>query len=367
MISTYEAAVALCAEYAPDLLPERERARLHPVSGDDWASTRLSGQIVHGLDLDEFLARTEAGIPWLVDGLIATGGITVFAGDPRSFKTTAALQLMFAVASGSDWLGHPLRLSGPVAYVGEEGSAHALSAQYRAFRALTPPQHPILTYHLQGLSPTRSEGWSQFVAEIRAAGVVLVVIDTLARTMEGDENDAAAMREYLAPLAELLRDGITVVLVHHFNKGGGDGRVGKRMRGSSALWGAVDGTLGFTRPTEGGRPLDDVVIAAETKYGEPETIRASFAPSVCLIVGLRGPILSPAGVAAVLREMEADQGAIPFRLLQARYPWVGEDKLRATLNEAIALGLVRSEGRGKNTCYRAVREEPAFEPFEEVV
>src|SRR5690606_30260777 len=77
---------------------------------------------------------------------------------------------------------------------------------------------------------------SAFIEQYQPLNPRLVVIDTLARSIPGgDENSATDMGRAIASCERIQRAiGATVMLVHHVNAGG------ERERGSSALRGAVD-------------------------------------------------------------------------------------------------------------------------------
>jgi len=78
--------------------------------------------------------------------------------------------------------------------------------------------------------------------------VALVILDTLARCMgAGDENSARDMGSFIAN-CDIIRANLacTVLIVHHSGKATGAG-----MRGSSALWGAVDTVARVTKNATG--------------------------------------------------------------------------------------------------------------------
>jgi hypothetical protein len=92
---------------------------------------------------------------------------------------------------------------------------------------------------LQLLNP---DDVAQFMADVQADKPAFIVIDTVARSMAGaNENDTAVMSHY-ANQAEALAKELTagLLLVHH------EGRNGLQ-RGSSALDGAVDSVLSVKR------------------------------------------------------------------------------------------------------------------------
>jgi hypothetical protein len=80
---------------------------------------------------------------------------------------------------------------------------------------------------------------------IEAVHPDLVIIDPLAKFMVGDENSTRDMGRLVAALDTLVEAyGIAIILVHHTGKPRETERSGgERLRGSSALFGAVDSVL----------------------------------------------------------------------------------------------------------------------------
>ena len=355
---TYDAAIELCREYTPDLLPPSAR---HPEQ-----LRRICGE-----NLREFIAHADEGEAWLIEGILPAGGVSTFAGEPRSFKTIAAVQLAFAVAGNqADFLGHPVTIHGPVVYLAEEGARVHLANLFDQYQMLTPVEEDAITiYYMQGLSPTRTDGWSQFVEQIRALHPVLVIIDTLARTMEGDENDAGAARDYLNPLSQLAADlDLTVVVIHHFSKAG-QGRVGTRMRGSIAIYGACEATLGFMRSADDGRGGAGGRIEVESKYGEEQTIWFTFAPPLGLILVdnpvPQRPRLSVDAVVTQFGRLEAEIGAVAFREVRPYFPDDTESALHERIGDAVRAGRLTVENPGRRNCrYRVAQAPVLFEPME---
>jgi hypothetical protein len=66
-------------------------------------------------------------------------------------------------------------------------------------------------------------------------GLRLAIIDTLNRSMDGDENSAQDMRNYLGAAERISNEfSCTVIIIHHC------GRNGERPRGSTAIDGSID-------------------------------------------------------------------------------------------------------------------------------
>jgi len=83
---------------------------------------------------------------------------------------------------------------------------------------------------------------SAFIEQIRADSPALVIVDTVARSMTGaDENATRDMGIFVAAVEQLKRQlNCTVLLVHHTNKQGG-------IRGNSSLYNACDSVLFLKR------------------------------------------------------------------------------------------------------------------------
>jgi putative DNA primase/helicase len=284
-----------------------------------------------------------ADVPDLYSDLVPVGGLVIFVGQPRSFKTMAALQMMFSVSSGRRWLGHDPSRVGSCLYVSEEGSRRKVADRLIAMRAAYQPDHDIHILHREGIT-LGAPSWSRVRETLdEMQDPQLVVLDTLAALMTGDENSVADIREALRPIQALITDyGVTVALVHHINKGG-EGRMGNRMRGSSALWGACDGTLGFVRDEDANGVAEDTgELRVETKDNDPRRIRFGFNAET---MTLKADVKPPCTVETILREVAFRQAetkaAVSIEELRD-YFGVGKSWFYKLVADAEAVGLERT-------------------------
>jgi hypothetical protein len=104
-----------------------------------------------------------------------------------------------------------------------------------------------------------------FITAIRRHNPALVVIDTLARSSVGaEENSARDMGEVNDAVDEIAKKlNCLVLLVHHSGKGGGE-------RGSSAIRGATDGICEVIRHESGTRELVLGGPTAKIKDGDDD-------------------------------------------------------------------------------------------------
>lgn len=206
-----------------------------PVVGGELRARAIRSRL---LDPNAVDGLEEPG--WLIENYITAGGLATIFGRPGSFKTFAALDWACSVASGTWWNGHAVT-QGPVLYVMAEGAGglrRRKQAWEKANRVMLS-EFPITWYPqpVNLLDPEWSEGLAIVAAERH---VILTVIDTVARSMPGGDENTSRDMGTLISAADKIRNstGGAVILVHHTPLDGG------RLRGHSSLEGAVDTNIG---------------------------------------------------------------------------------------------------------------------------
>jgi RecA-family ATPase len=174
----------------------------------------------------------------LIEGYCSQDTLLTTVGRPGTAKTLIAMSQCFCIVTGQPWFGHQVR-QGPALYIVGEGTA-GLAQRQRAWReacnwsALEGMHWLPMAVNL--LDATRAQALVRVVEKVQP---VYTVIDTVARSMPGgDENGSADMGK-LVMAADQIREAAccTVNLVHHTP------REGSTPRGHSALEGAVDTVL----------------------------------------------------------------------------------------------------------------------------
>jgi hypothetical protein len=275
-----------------------------------------------GGTLHDMAKRINSGA-YLVKGLLRRKSHAVMYGAPGEGKSFLALDLAYTVAAGREW--HARRVSqGPALYLAFEGlggmpeRAAALLQHYG--KTAVPLVIEPADWNLR--DKVGREALGARMAEIRAEHFgghqpALIVLDTLARSMRGgDENSAQDMGALNDAVTALIEStGACVLLVHHSGKNRAAG-----ARGSSALLGAVDteleiegGQLKATkqRDVELGALIGfklEPVLVGEDADGEPMLS--------CVVLASAGgarPTWKPSGKAAdawkVLCELGGDSNA----------------------------------------------------------
>ncbi len=175
---------------------------------------------------------------WTVDSLIPENSTVGVYGPPGAAKSFLALDIAFSIATGSPALNeYSVENSGPILYLageGVQGLRQRVAALQRS-RGRTPapgafqvlPTTLDMTHELETILRELST-WQNPPR--------LIVIDTLARYMIGEENSAADMGRFIAACDRLRSEtGASVLIVHHSPKGSTS-----TARGSGAFRGALD-------------------------------------------------------------------------------------------------------------------------------
>ncbi len=171
----------------------------------------------------------------LIDNTLDQDTVALVAGYHGSGKSFLALDWALCVATGKAWQGRPVATPGPVLYVAAEG-ASGLDGRVSAWEYAW--QHEADDLHVLpfAVNLRHAGGVRELAAAAKDMGARLLIIDTLARSIVGsDENSAKDMGEAVDAADRLRRwTGATVLLVHH------TGKDKATVRGSSALEAGVD-------------------------------------------------------------------------------------------------------------------------------
>ena len=182
-------------------------------------------------------------IKWVVDDYIEADSLAQVFGDPGGGKSFVSIDLACCVATGKDWHGHQVQ-QGAVFYIAGEGH-NGLARRFKGWElgnGATLDGAPLFKSHraAQLYDATEAALVADSIKTLSAeCGHIpsMIVIDTLARNMGGDENSTQDMNSFIQHLDTYLRQDYKccVLVVHH------SGAMDKdRSRGSTALKGALD-------------------------------------------------------------------------------------------------------------------------------
>jgi hypothetical protein len=204
---------------------------------------------------------------WLIANILTEGGLSMMWGRSGSMKSFVALDMALCIAAGKDWHGHKVK-QGTVVYIAAEGS-HGLGRRavgwFQSKKEELKGREPPFRLLPHSLVMTSDE-LKLLIDAVLALKVmpVLIVIDTLARTFGGgDENKQADMNAYVTA-ADKLREatGANVMIVHHSGV-----HEDRRERGSNVLRGAADTVIKISRKDN---KIDVINRAPEGKQKDAE-------------------------------------------------------------------------------------------------
>ena len=268
---------------------------------------------------------------YLVKGLIPRTGLTVLWGPPKSVKSFWMFDVAMHVALGWEYRGRRVQ-QGPVVYCAFEG-ADGFKARAEAFRLRKLAEdHAAIEFHLVAARANLVADHGELEAAIRAqlgAKPVLVVLDTLNRSLAGSESDDKDMAAYVKA-ADALREtfGCAVVIVHHC------GIDGTRPRGHSSLTGSADAQLAVKRDSAG-----NILVTVEwMKDGAEGDVIGSRLEVIEVGADADGEPITSCVVAAVEAPPSRD------RARAARLPKAAQTAMRA-LSEALEDGIAAPSSR----------------------
>ena len=221
-----------------------------PPSEGDANDYQQSGGDLAGLmfpPADDWLIPADAfseqpdPIRWQIKKWLQSQALIMVHGPSGGGKTFMVLDMVMSVASKGtvpEWFGNKVR-SGTVVYLAGEGH-HGLRGRVAAWKQNKGVTSLDMWLSRHGLDLNTPQGYQKTADAIRALPEVpsVIVVDTLHRHMDGDENSAQDAKTMLDACAVLINEfGASVILVHHT---GVNAEAQNRARGSSAWRGALD-------------------------------------------------------------------------------------------------------------------------------
>jgi hypothetical protein len=213
-------------------------AMLHP--GEDFLGQYRERRTRWQCDL-QTAVRERKQTEWMFADLVAHGGPLIISGQAKmAGKSLLTMGMSLCAALGAPFLKRGVRNGKPqrVVYANIEDGPGRIGQRLWQFGVRDEVSLPWTRI-------AKREGLWDYLQALVADPCDLLVIDPLvelAQMFEVDENDAIQMAGLMRILREVSQAATcTIVVIHHFRK------AGDRMRGSTALEGAVDGWWDVTR------------------------------------------------------------------------------------------------------------------------
>jgi hypothetical protein len=183
---------------------------------------------------------------WLVNSILPMNSTVLLYGPSQSYKSFLALDLALSVSTqATETFGSKPNATGTVFYAALEGKNNIKKARRRAWKVARGIEGRIdnfyvLTAPMVAMPNEVEEFGDQIKARAAGRPVRLIVIDTLAKSMAGlNENDAGDAGRFIRFCDSLVEAfGCTVIAIHHSGKDSD-----KAARGSSAFLAGFDTVL----------------------------------------------------------------------------------------------------------------------------
>ncbi len=181
------------------------------------------------LPIKDLMAKQYPAQKWLVDKLIPASGITILSAEPGSYKTYLLLEAALAVVSGRPLFGQFDTTKTGVLMIDMENGEALLQQRLRELG--TPDNEDLPIYFASRREFTvDKENIELAILNCKAYDVGLLMIDSLVRVHQGDENTAGDMAKVFEMLRQIADEGIAVLITHHNRKPGSNVSSGRHAQ-----------------------------------------------------------------------------------------------------------------------------------------
>lgn len=243
--------------------PEQGDANDYVVNGFDLNALLQPKQDDWLIRADDFSAQP-APISWLVKGWLQDKALIMVHGPSGGGKTFIVLDWCLNIASEKNsWFGNKIK-NGSVIYLAGEGH-HGLRGRVAAWKQHHQIKSLDMWLSRDGCNLNTHEGYQRVLNNVRSLSIQpsIIVVDTLHRFLEGDENSSQDAKTMLDACNGLMQEfNCSVLLVHHT---GVSDEAQHRARGSSAWRGALDIEISVV-PSKGDSPIE--IVQRKSKDAE---------------------------------------------------------------------------------------------------
>ncbi len=268
-----------------DEIPDKERGEISKLVARYGSQTDLAALCQQNIN-DEFpidvltadtILKTDWPEPvWAIPGILPVG-LCILAGAPKVGKSWFALQIAQAIASGGMVFGKRIE-KGRILYLALEDPPRRLQDRMKkqGWPLGLDAEFMTLGNFADKIGDLRNGGGIKLANQIERRGYRMVAIDTLSRSIQGDQNDVSDMTSWLTPLQETAHDKNTSILLndHHRKTGGFNQDVIADILGSTAKGAMADTILGLYR--ERGKPGARLTITGREVEEQTLEIKMDF-------------------------------------------------------------------------------------------
>lgn len=198
----------------------------NPMSFDEFKRQALVDKAAETLEAVNFMdivydLPEKAGE--LIHGVLRIGHKLIISGPSKSGKSFLFIALCIAIAEGIPWLGRPCE-RGKVLYVNleidERSFYHRIHDVYEELGIKPEHADNIDIVNLRGKNMTMKKLKAKIIALAKDKGYSMIMLDPIYKLLEGDENSASDMRQFVNDLDEIAdMCKCCIAIIHHYAKG----------------------------------------------------------------------------------------------------------------------------------------------------
>lgn len=213
---------------------------------------------------------------WLIERVLPAEGFTFIVGAEATGKSFYTLTLAYSIVNGKPWLGQfPVKKSTRVLFMDKENSQRRIQSRCKGL-GINPGSEWLFRMrmpHLFNLVDAQGQ-LSEFARSLSRKVVKndigLIVLDSFADFMVGNENSAEDVQQFFNAMRELFPDR-SILVLHHENKPsqGVTRNSSQRVRGSSNITAQiVSGFRVFSLPK-----TSNEFVLEQFKAGDSEKLK----------------------------------------------------------------------------------------------
>ena len=195
----------------------------------------------------EILAKSP--IPnWLIQSYVIQGSMAQLVAESEAGKSFAVIDIALSIATGQDWNNCKVA-QGPVAYLNSEGYSGIttrIQGWQQEHQSILHAPFLLSTEALDLTDDTAVANAQKTLdkfAQEHDGHISLIIVDTMHKSMSGDEDSSNTIRKFVNNLDKLCSYYGAAALINHHP---GYGNI-NRARGSSAQFAAMDAQLLITK------------------------------------------------------------------------------------------------------------------------
>ncbi|MDO8600549.1 MAG: AAA family ATPase [bacterium] len=218
--------------------------------------------------IGEILTHDFGEEEWLVESLIPKQGLTALSGNPGDFKTWVTIHIALCISRSLPVFGTFKTTQGSVLIIDEEDHLRLLK---KRLGLLGAKEADNIYYLSQNGIKVDIESVRNMILEIvKEKNIKLVILDSLVRVHQQEENDAGGMAKVFSGLQKIITAGASILFTHHHRKQNWQkaNNPGQNMRGSSDILAAVDCHITIEKKNE----EEDRLILRQTKLRQGELL-----------------------------------------------------------------------------------------------